>query len=215
MRPTLKTMQSVPAAFATAAAGFGLGLSLIIVIGAQNAFVLRQGIRREHVLSIVAICTVSDAVLILLGISGIGFVIARLPVVLTIVRYAGAAFLIGYGLLAARRVFTRQSLQTDESTVHVPVRTAVLTVLALTWLNPHVYIDTVLLLGSVANTHGQSGRWVFGAGAILASVVWFSALGFGARFLGPLFSRPLSWRILDAAIAVVMIGLGLRLLLAP
>jgi L-lysine exporter family protein LysE/ArgO len=131
------------------------------------------------------------------------------------VRYAGATFLIVYGLLAARRVFRPEALRPDDSATRMPLRTAVLTVLALTWLNPHVYLDTVLLLGSIANTHGDSGRWAFGVGAILASAVWFSALGFGARFLGPLFSRPIAWRILDAAIALVMIGLGLRLLLGP
>jgi L-lysine exporter family protein LysE/ArgO len=205
-------MESLPVLIATAAAGLGLGLSLIVAIGAQNAYVLRQGIRVEYVAAIVAICALSDAVLILLGISGIGFVIERVPAMLTVIRFAGAAFLIGYGLLAARRFFTRQVLHTDAAAPRPSLRTAVLTVLALTWLNPHVYLDTVLLLGSVANAHGTDGRWAFGVGAVIASVLWFSLLGFGARFLGPLFARPIAWRVLDAAIAVTMIALGIRLL---
>jgi L-lysine exporter family protein LysE/ArgO len=201
--------------FPVLAAGFGLGLSLIVAIGAQNAFVLRQGIRREHVLTIVLICALSDAVLILLGISGIGFVIERFPVALIVIRFAGAAFLIGYGLLAARRAFTAGSLDVTPGGERPSLRTAILTVLALTWLNPHVYLDTVLLLGSIANSHGDDGRWLFGAGAVLASVVWFAVLGFGARLLGPLFSKRVSWRILDGAIAVTMLALGVRLLLMP
>ncbi|TAM71117.1 MAG: amino acid transporter [Microbacteriaceae bacterium] len=206
-------MESLPTLIAISAAGLGLGLSLIVAIGAQNAYVLRQGIRREHIAVIVAICALSDLVLILLGISGIGFVIKQFPAALTVIRFAGVAFLFGYGLLAGRRAFMRQVLQTDASAPRPSLRTAMLTVLALTWLNPHVYLDTVLLLGSVANTHGDPGRWAFGLGAAIASVVWFALLGFGARFLGPLFARPIAWRVLDAAIAVTMIALGIRLLL--
>jgi L-lysine exporter family protein LysE/ArgO len=211
--PTVKHMESASALVAAALAGLGLGLSLIVVIGAQNAYVLRQGIRMQHVAAVVAICTLSDAVLILLGISGVGFLVTRFPVALTVIRFGGAAFLIGYGLLAARRFFLRQSLQADASAVGPSRRAVVLTVLALTWLNPHVYLDTVLLLGSVANTHGDDGRWAFGFGAVIASALWFALLGFGARFLGPLFARPIAWRILDAAIAVTMVALGIRLLL--
>jgi L-lysine exporter family protein LysE/ArgO len=207
-------MESASALVAAALAGLGLGLSLIVVIGAQNAYVLRQGIRMQHIVAVVAICTASDAVLIVLGISGVGFLVTSFPVALTVIRFGGAAFLIGYGLLAARRFFVRQSLQADASAVGPSRRAVVLTVLALTWLNPHVYLDTVLLLGSVANTHGGDGRWAFGLGAVIASALWFALLGFGARFLGPLFARPVAWRILDAAIAVTMVALGVRLLLA-
>jgi L-lysine exporter family protein LysE/ArgO len=207
-------MESVPVLIATAAAGLGLGLSLIVVIGAQNALVLRQGVRAEHVVAVVAICVVSDVVLILLGISGIGFVVARFPVVLTVIRYGGSAFLIGYGLLAARRFLLPQSLRVDQAAARPSLRATVLTVLALTWLNPHVYLDTVLLLGSVANTHGGEGRWAFGLGAAIASSAWFATLGFGARFLGPLFARPTAWRLLDAVISITMIALGVRLLMA-
>lgn len=207
-------MESVPALVAAAFAGLGLGLSLIVVIGAQNAYVLRQGIRMQYVVAIVAICTLSDAVLILLGISGVGFLVQRFPVALTVIRFGGAAFLIAYGLLAARRFFVQQSLQADATDAGPSRRAVVLTVLALTWLNPHVYLDTVLLLGSVANSHGDEGRWAFGVGAVIASALWFALLGFGARFLGPLFARPIAWRVLDAAIAVTMVALGIRLLLA-
>jgi len=205
-------METVPALVAAALAGLGLGLSLIVVIGAQNAYVLRQGIRMQYVAAVVLICTLSDAVLILLGISGVGFLIAGFPVALTVIRFAGAAFLIGYGLVAARRFFVRQALQTDAASARPSRRSAVLTVVALTWLNPHVYLDTVLLLGSVANTHGADGRWAFGFGAVIASALWFALLGFGARFLGPVFARPIAWRVLDAAIAVTMVALGIRLL---
>lgn len=195
----------------TAAAGFGLGLSLIVAIGAQNAFVLRQGIRVEHVLTVVLICAVSDAVLIIAGISGIGLVLEQAPEAITVIRWAGAAFLVGYGLLAARRAMTRHALHADPAAVGASTRTTVLTALALTWLNPHVYLDTVLLLGSVANT--QDNRWVFGTGAVLGSLVWFSALGFGARLLRGGFARPIAWRILDGAIAVIMVALGAMLAL--
>jgi len=195
-----------------ALAGLGLGFSLIVAIGAQNAFVLRQGIRREHVLPVVLVCALSDAVLILAGVSGIGFVIERFPVVLVVLRWAGAAFLIAYGLLAARRAFAPGGLTTDRGGAGMSLRTAVLTVVGLTWLNPHVYLDTVLLLGSIANTHGDDGRWWFAAGAVLGSFVWFTALGFGARLLGGLFAKPIAWRVLDASIAVVMITLAILLL---
>lgn len=191
-------------------AGFGVGLSLIVAIGAQNAFVLRQGIRAQYVLPVVAICAASDAALILAGITGVGAVVDRAPVVLTVVRWAGAAFLIGYGLLAARRAFGAQTLSAGAEGGG-SLRTAVLTVLALTWLNPHVYLDTVLLLGSLANTHAAGGRWWFGAGAALASVLWFTALGYGARLLGRVFARPLAWRLLDTLIAITMITIGVTL----
>lgn len=195
------------------AAGLGLGLSLIVAIGAQNAFVLRQGIRGEHVLPVVMICTLSDLVLIFLGISGIGLVIGRFPVALVVVRWLGAAFLVGYGLLAARRAFLGGRLEAVRDGSGSSLRSVVLTTLALTWLNPHVYLDTVLLLGSVANTHGDVGRWLFGAGAGLGSIIWFTALGYGARLLAGVFDKPLAWRILDAVIAATMILLGVSLVL--
>jgi L-lysine exporter family protein LysE/ArgO len=195
--------------FTAAAAGLGTGLSLIVAIGAQNAFVLRQGIRREHVPPIVVICALSDAVLIGLGIGGVGVVASRGPA-LTAIAWVGGAFLIGYGLLAARRALRPERLVPSRDTSG-PLRAAVLTCLALTWLNPHVYLDTVLLLGSVANSYGAA-RWGFGAGAACGSVLWFCALGFGARLLDRFFARPRSWRVLDAGIAVTMATLGSMLL---
>jgi len=193
-----------------ALSGLGFGLSLIIAIGAQNAFVLRQGLRREHVLVVVAICAISDAILIALGVGGLGTLVQLAPWLLVVVRIGGAAFLLGYGILAARRALRPSKLVTDEAGASTPLWPTVLTVLALTWLNPHVYLDTIVLLGSVAGTHGAD-RWWFAAGAVVASLVWFSALGFGARLLRPVFARPVSWRVLDAVIAIVMVAIAVSL----
>lgn len=195
---------------AVALSGLGFGLSLIVAIGAQNAFVLRQGLRREHVGPVVAICALSDAVLIVAGIAGIGAVVGAAPWVLTVLRWGGAAFVATYGVLAARRALRPGSLDADPAGSSTSLGTAVLACLAFTWLNPHVYLDTLVLLGSVANTHG-SDRWWFGAGAAVGSMAWFSALGFGARFLQPLFRSPRAWRILDGIIAVVMFAVAVSL----
>lgn len=209
-------------------AGFGLGLSLIVAIGAQNLFVLRQGLRREHVFAVAAVCAVSDAVLIVLGVSGIGLVLQAVPWLIDAVRWAGAVFLVVYGLLAARRAWRPSGVGLTTGTdapseaggpaggPAVATRTrllpVLLTCLALTWLNPHVYLDTVFLLGTVANTHGD-GRWLFAVGAATASVVWFFGLAFGARLLSRWLATPRSWRILDGIIAVVMIAIGVSLVL--
>lgn len=196
---------------AAALAGFATGLSLIVAIGAQNAFVLRQGLRRHHVLLVVAVCAVSDLVLILAGVAGIGTIVARAPGVLGVVRGFGAAFLLGYGLLAARRALRGGRLEAAaDRRLGAPAVFA--TTLAFTWLNPHVYLDTVLLVGSLASTHGPLGRWWFAAGAGAASVSWFTALGYGARVLTPVFRRRNAWRVLDAGIAVVMLTLAVSLL---
>lgn len=192
-----------------AIAGFGTGLSLIVAIGAQNAFVLRQGIRRDTVLAVVAICALSDAVLIALGVGGVGALVLAFPTVLTVVGIAGGAFLLCYGFLAARRAFRPSALNiTNAPTTH----RVVLTCLALTWLNPHVYLDTVLLLGTVAAHRGDL-RWAFGAGAALASLCWFAALGFGARLLTGFFARPSSWRVLDGLVAATMVAIGVTLVI--
>ncbi|NQX12480.1 amino acid transporter [Microbacteriaceae bacterium VKM Ac-2855] len=196
-----------------ALAGLGFGLSLIVAIGAQNAFVLRQGLRREHVLAVVTICALADAVLILLGIGGVGAILASAPWLLVIIRWGGIAFLVVYGVLALLRAVRPGSLDADPAGASTSLGTAVATVLALTFLNPHVYLDTVVLLGSVANTHGDD-RWFFGAGAALGSVLWFSVLGFGARFLRPLFRSRRAWRILDGFVAALMFVLALSLALA-
>ncbi|GGT04562.1 MULTISPECIES: LysE/ArgO family amino acid transporter [Streptomyces] len=199
-------------ALTAAAAGFGTGLSLIVAIGAQNAFVLRQGIRRDAVLAVVGICALSDALLIALGVGGVGAVVVAWPGALTAVGWIGGAFLLGYGALAARRVVRPAgALRTEGGDAATSRRRAVLTCLALTWLNPHVYLDTVFLLGSVAADRG-SLRWTFGLGAALASLVWFAALGFGARYLGRFLARPAAWRVLDGLVAATMITMGVLLI---
>lgn len=206
------------------AAGLGAGLSLIVAIGAQNAFVLRQGLRREHVLPVVLVCAVSDLVLIAAGTAGLGALVTGAPGLLTAVRWVGAVFLLVLAVLAARRALRPGMLEARDGGRSTSARAAVGTSLALTWLNPHVYLDTVLLLGTLAagyaaahagevGAHGPDAvRWLFGAGACLASVVWFAALGFGARLLGPVFARPTAWRVLDGAIAVVMATIAVSLL---
>jgi L-lysine exporter family protein LysE/ArgO len=191
--------------------GLASGLSLIVAIGAQNAFVLRQGLQRSHVALVIAVCAVSDLVLILLGVAGIGAIIERAPAVLDVVRWAGAAFLVAYGALAAWRAIRGQAVGQLGAGQTVSWVAVLGTGLAFTWLNPHVYLDTVLLLGSLASTHGPDGRWWFAAGAGLASVAWFTALGVGARFLAPVFRRRSAWRILDAGIAAVMFTMAVLL----
>ena len=209
----------------SALAGLVLGFSLIVAIGAQNLFVLRQGLRREHVLLVAAICALSDAVLIVLGVSGVGLMLQSLPWLLVAARWGGAAFLVGYGVLAARRawrpsgaamIVAADPFGSTGGTVAVAVRRSlaptVLSCLALTWLNPHVYLDTVFLLGSVAAGHAE-GRWAFAGGAMVASVVWFFGLGLGSRLLAPWLAKPSAWRVLDGVIAVVMVSLGAGLVL--
>ncbi|WP_222194070.1 LysE/ArgO family amino acid transporter [Modestobacter italicus] len=193
-----------------AAAGLGLGLSLIVAIGAQNAFVLRQGLRAEHVAAVVAVCLLSDVALITAGVGGAGALVARAPGVVTVVCFAGAAFLLVYGLLAARRVLRPAALLPDAGGARAGLAVTVSTALALTWLNPHVYLDTVVLLGSLASTY-EERRWWFGAGAVLGSAIWFVGLGYGARLLRPVFARPSAWRVLDGVIAVVMLALAASL----
>jgi L-lysine exporter family protein LysE/ArgO len=193
--------------------GLGTGLSLIIAIGAQNAFVLRLGIeaRNRIVLVIVLVCAVSDAVLILAGVLGIGAVIEAAPVALVVIRVLGSGFLLVYAVFAAVRVFRPRALVVASGAPAIGIRSAVATAVAFTWLNPHVYLDTVVLLGSVANQQGAQERWWWSAGAIAGSFLWFFGLGFGARLLRPVFARPAAWRVLDGLIALVMLTLGLRL----
>lgn len=191
-------------------AGFALGLSLILAIGAQNAFVLRQGLRREHVLAVVLICALSDAVLITFGVAGFGALSAAVPGLEQLMRFGGAAFLIWYG---ARNFLAawRGGAVLEAGTGTGSLRRAVLTCLALTWLNPHVYLDTVVLVGSVSSQYDD--RPGFGIGAVTASFVFFFCLGYGARFLAPLFRREVSWRVLDAGIGAVMWAIAARLVL--
>ena len=191
--------------------GFVTGLSLIVAIGAQNAFVLRQGIRNEHVLPVVILCAVSDLVLIVAGVAGVGALVTAHPQLMTIARYGGAAFLLGYGLLAARRAL-QPTVMTPGDAGSARLPAVLLTCLTLTFLNPHVYLDTVVLLGTLASQQGEA-RWRFGAGAAAASLVWFFCLGFGARQLAGLFAKPVTWRILDGVIALTMITLSVSLAL--
>lgn len=193
--------------------GMVTGLSLIVAIGAQNAFVLRLGIegRVRIIAPVVVICALSDAVLIVAGVLGLGALITAAPIALVVIRVLGAGFLIVYGILAARRAILPGALSAELPAERTGLRVAVTTVLVLTWLNPHVYLDTVLFLGSVASQQGPTERWWWVGGAIAASILWFGCLGFGARLLRPVFARPGAWRVLDAVIAVVMIALGLRL----
>lgn len=196
---------------AAAPAGFLTGLSLIVAIGAQNAFVLRQGMRREHVLPVVAVCALADALLIGAGIAGLGALVTAHPATSEVVRYGGAAFLIGYGLLAARRALRPGALNASGQPP-ASRRGVLLGCLGFTFLNPHVYLDTVVLLGSLASQYGGGGRWLYGLGAALGSVVWFATLGYGAARLGRFFASPRAWRLLDVAIAVVMATLAVGLL---
>jgi L-lysine exporter family protein LysE/ArgO len=200
----------VPDPLPSAVAGFSVSLALIVAIGAQNAFVLRQGLRREHVLPVVVACAASDALLITAGITGLGTVVADWPGLLSAVRWIGGAFLLGYAVLAARRAL-RPGILTPTDRPPATLRATLLACLAFTYLNPHVYLDTVLLLGGVAQQYEQ--RWAFGVGSTAASVVWFTALGAGAHRLAPLLARTAAWRVLDGAVAVVMTGTAAALLL--
>lgn len=193
------------------ASGFLSALVLIVAIGAQNAFVLRQGLRHEHLLPIALICASADAVLVAAGIAGLGALIEANPVLLSVARYGGAAFLLGYGAVAAQRAWKGEHMTVNDRPP-LSRAAAITTCLAFTFLNPHVYLDTVLLLGSLANQHGETGRWVFGAGAASASFAWFFTLAYGARVLTPIFAKPRAWRILDTIIALVMAGLAVSLL---
>ena len=201
----------LPSALVAVASGLALGLGLIVAIGAQNAFVLRQGLRVEHVAAVVAVCALSDIALIAAGVLGAGAALTQLPWLIPVVCFAGAAFLLGYGALAARRALRPGALLPDAAGARTGLAAAVGTCLALTWLNPHVYLDTVVLLGSMASTHGEH-RWQFAAGAGLASAMWFTGLGYGARLLRPVFARPAAWTILDAVIALVMTALAVSLI---
>ena len=193
------------------------GLSLIVAIGAQNAFVLRQGLAREHVGTVVAICTLSDVVLITAGVAGIGTIVERAPWAIDLVRWLGVAFLTWYGvssLLRARRAgASLQGGDRGPGEQGAARRSIALKALALTWLNPHVYLDTVLLLGSIANNEGPTGRWWFAGGAVVASTIWFCGLGFGAQRAGGLLARPRAWQVLDALIGLTMLGIALSLAL--
>jgi L-lysine exporter family protein LysE/ArgO len=192
--------------------GFLTGLSLIVAIGAQNAFVLRQGLLKKHVLVIVLICAVSDATLITLGVLGLGALISALPWLLEVIRWVGVAFLFWYGSTSLRRFMKNESLKAAE-TGSGALKQTVLTTLALTFLNPHVYLDTVIFIGGIANQFGDQ-KWFFVIGAVTASFIWFFSLGFGASKASVLMSKPAFWKILDIFIAAVMYSLAITLAVA-
>ncbi len=192
-----------------ALAGFALGLSLILAIGAQNAFVLRQGLRRDHILAVVLCCAISDAVLVTAGVYGFGALAQAVPGLEAAMRYGGAAFLLWYGL----RNFVaswRGGEAIGDARGTGSLRAALLTCLALTWLNPHVYLDTVVLLGSISAQYADKAG--FAAGAVAASFTFFFALGYGARVLDPLFHKPGAWRVLDALVGLIMWAIAFKLL---
>jgi L-lysine exporter family protein LysE/ArgO len=192
--------------------GFFAGLGLIVAIGAQNAFVIRQGLSRQHVFVVVAICAIADASLIALGIAGLGAIIQGLPWLLEGVRWFGVAYLTWFGIKSVRSAFKNEAMDTS-GTQTTSLKKAVLAVLGFTFLNPHVYLDTVILLGSISNQFADD-RWIFGLGAMTASIVWFSAIGFGARAASRFMSKPIFWRVLDSLIAVVMFSIALYLAFA-
>ncbi len=189
--------------------GFLTGLSLIIAIGAQNAFVIRQGLLRQHVLLVVAICAISDAALIFLGTGGLGTLIQSRPSLIEFIRWFGVIYLAWFGIRSIRSAFKDQSLVTGEDSDMNRLK-IVATSLSLTFLNPHVYLDTVILLGSIANQF-DNNRWFFAFGSTLASFVWFTAIGFGARAASRFMSKPIFWKILDSLIAVVMFTIAITL----
>ncbi|PYY59362.1 amino acid transporter [Curtobacterium sp. MCSS17_011] len=229
--------------------GLGTGLALIVAIGVQNTYLLRLAVSAglRVVAAAVVVCAVSDALLIVAGVLGVGAVVERFPVALLVIRFIGAAFLLTYGVLAARRALrpsgdalrvtdeaaddgvvvtgadagvdatTRTTVAVGRTRTAPPgqvvtMRTAVLTMLVFTWANPHVYLDTLVFLGSVANQQGADDRWLWTIGAVAASCLWFGALGFGGRLLRPLFEKPLTWRVFDGLVAVVMLAFGVLLL---
>lgn len=202
---TLTTL--LPAALS----GFLLGASLIIAIGAQNAFILRQGLMRQHVFVLCLICALSDAVLIALGVAGLGTLISSSPRLITGVTIGGALFLFTYAAIAFRRAASPSALQAARGG-EPRLGPAIAACLAFTFLNPHVYLDTVVLLGSLSSAYEGQARIAYGLGAATASFVWFFALGYGARLLEPLFARPSAWRVLDVLIGLVMAAIALSLL---
>lgn len=202
---------ATPAAFAQ---GWAMGAGLILAIGAQNALVLRQGLRREHVGAVVAVCTLSDWLLIALGVFGLGALIQASPWLLEAFRFGGAAFLLGYAVLAARRAW-RPAAGLQAAGPATSLGATLSAAFAFTYLNPHVYLDTVVLLGGLGARQPPELRAAFAAGAGLASAMWFGLLGFGAAAAAPRLRSAHTWRVIDAFVALLMTGLGLQLLLQP
>lgn len=192
--------------------GYMIGLSLIVAIGAQNAFVLRQGLRREHVLPVVLICVISDAILMSVGVAGFDVIDSTMPALAPFLLYGGVAFLLAYGAMRFYAAWKGGEQLDPTKSAPVSLGKTVAMCMAITWLNPHVYLDTVVLVGTISAQYGDQ-RWLFGAGAITASFSFFFALGYGARLLAPLFHNPVSWRILDVIIGAMMWSIAATLLL--
>lgn len=199
-------MLSTPTLFA----GFGFGLSLIVAIGAQNIYVLRQGLLKKHVLPVIAVCIISDALLIAAGVAGFGVLVDRVPWLVTFLRVFGSAFLLYYAYGAFQRVLKPEAMVAGGGGSG-SLRAAMLGILGVTYLNPHVYLDTIVLMGSVANSHGDL-KWTFGVGMMAASLVWFITLGFGSRLIQPFFAKPGAWRFLDSTIVIIMVTLAISIL---
>lgn len=195
----------------TLLSGFFSGLTLIVAIGAQNAFVIKQGLRREYVLLIALICSISDALLIFLGSAGLGQLIQSTPELLEVVRWFGVIYLLWFGVKSLRSAFTHQSLIAAEGQLSSK-KMVITTMLALTFLNPHVYLDTVILLGSIANQF-ENQSWLFSTGAALGSFIWFFSIGFGAKAASRFMSKPVFWKVLDLVIAAIMFTIAIFLAL--
>jgi L-lysine exporter family protein LysE/ArgO len=205
------TASTAPAVFAQ---GWAMGAGLILAIGAQNALVLRQGLKREHVGAVVAVCTLSDWLLIALGVFGLGALIQGSPLLLEVFRFGGAAFLLGYAVLAAKRAW-RPAAGLTAAGAASSLGATLSAAFAFTYLNPHVYLDTVVLLGGLGARQPPELRAAFAAGAAVASAMWFGLLGFGAAAAAPRLQHANTWRVIDALVALLMAGLGLQLLLQP
>jgi len=193
-------------------AGFSLGISLILAIGAQNAFVLKQGLKQQHVFVVCLICALSDAILISAGVAGFGAIVQKFPLIEQIARYAGAAFLFFYAAISFKSAITTDHALKAEGKEVGGVVTAVFTCLAFTWLNPHVYLDTFVLLGSIS-TQYEGQQLAFGVGAVTASFVFFFSLGYGAKLLIPIFKKPVAWKVLEFVVGFIMLVLGISLLI--
>ncbi|WOP19995.1 LysE/ArgO family amino acid transporter [Raineyella sp. LH-20] len=193
------------------ATGFVASFTLVAMIGAQNTMVMRQGIRRDHVGLVVLVCILSEIVLITSGTAGVGVLAAAHPLVMEVLAWVGAAYLLGYAVMSFRSAARPKAMV---ATGTGTTRTVLLAILAATYLNPQAYLDTMVLLGNLANRFGDPGRWIFTAGAVSASILWFVILGFGARALSGPLSRPTTWRWIDAGVGVMMLGLAGKLALA-
>lgn len=189
--------------------GLLTGFSLIMAIGAQNAFLIRQGLTKKHVPLVVAICAVSDALLIFAGIGGLGLAVSKLPTLLEVVRWFGVAYLLWFAFKSAKSAFKTEQLNAGTGQSG-SLKQVVITTLALTYLNPHVYLDTVIFLGSIGNQFGEN-RWFFATGAAIASIIWFSLVGFGAKAAAGIMAKPIFWRVLDSLIAIVMVSIAVML----